>query len=206
MIMRPDPELVKKLGTYGTATIHEAAGQTGALPGYIKPISQNMKLCGRVYPLHCLARSNINLHEAIYQAEVGDILVGSVEGIQDAGYWGDILTCAAQEKGLNGLVLDACVRDADDIDALDFPVFASGLNILGTGKERGGSIGETITIGDVEINVGDVIVGDRDGLVVVAADRLQEVIDASQEREDKEEDVRLRLKAGESSLEIYKFP
>ena len=81
--------------------------------------------------------SNINLHEAIYLAEPGDVLVASVEDYPQAGYWGDILTCAAQQRGLNGLVTDGCVRDADDIDLLDFPVFARGLNILGTGKIRG---------------------------------------------------------------------
>ncbi|MBT5074722.1 MAG: 4-hydroxy-4-methyl-2-oxoglutarate aldolase [Kordiimonadaceae bacterium] len=204
--MRPDPELVKKLAEFGTATIHEAAGQIGALPGRIKPISQTMKLSGVVYPLHCLARSNINLHEAIYKAQPGDILVASVEDLGEAGFWGDILTAAAQEKGLKGLVIDGCVRDADDIDALGFAVFSSGLNILGTGKKRGGTVGQSIVIGDVEINAGDVIVGDRDGLVVIPADRLEEVIEASQAREDKEQDVRNRLKAGETSLNIYKFP
>lgn len=204
--MRPDPALVKKLAEFGSATIHEAAGQIGTLPGNIKPISQDMKLSGVVYPLYCLTRSNINLHEAIYKAEPGDVLVASVEGLGEAGFWGDILTTAAQERGLNGLVIDGCVRDADDIDELDFPVFSSGLNILGTGKKRGGSVGETIIIGDIEINAGDVIVGDRDGLVVIPAERIEEVINASQAREDKEADVRARLKAGETSLEIYKFP
>lgn len=204
--MRIDAQLINKLSEYGTATIHEAANQIGALPGNIKPISQNMKLCGTVFPLHCLERSNVNLHEAIYQAQAGDVLVGSVEGLPDAGYWGDILTCAALEKGLAGLVFDGCVRDADDIDTLGFPVFARGLNILGTGKERGGSIGEKIMIGDVEINAGDVIVGDRDGVVVIPGARVVEVIEASEAREDKEQEVRERLKTGESSLEIYKFP
>ena len=204
--MRPDPDLVKKLGEYGTATIHEAAGQIGALPGFVKPISQNMKLCGVVFPLQCEQMSNINLHEAIYLAEPGDVLVASVEDYPQAGYWGDILTCAAQQRGLNGLVTDGCVRDADDIDLLGFPVFARGLNILGTGKIRGGSIGKSIMIGDIKINAGDVIVGDRDGLVVIAANQLAEVISASQAREDKEQDVRNRLKSGETSLEIYKFP
>lgn len=204
--MRPDPLLVKKLGEFGTATIHEAAGQIGSLPRNIKPISQNMKLCGVVFSLHCVARSNINLHEAIYQAEAGDVLVSSVDQHWDAGYWGDILTCAAQQKKLNGLVIDGCVRDADDIDKLGFSVFSRGLNILGTGKERGGHLGEDIRIGDVQIKSGDVIVGDRDGVVVIPADRLEEVIEASQAREDKEEDVRRRLKAGETSLNIYKFP
>ncbi|MDG1857635.1 MAG: hypothetical protein P8I94_00945 [Emcibacteraceae bacterium] len=204
--MRPDPKLVKKLGEFGTATIHEAAGQIGALPGNIKPISQTMKVCGTVYPLHCLGRSNINLHEAIYQARESDVLVGSLESLPEAGYWGDILTCAAQQKGLKGLVLDGCVRDADDIDTLNFPIFAQGLNILGTGKERGGTIGEMITIGDIEINAGDVVVGDRDGVVIIPANRLNDVIKASIAREEKEDEVRCRLKAGESSLEIYKFP
>ncbi len=199
-------ELFQKLGIFGTATIHEAAGQIGALPGNIKPISPMMTLYGTVFPLHCLARSNINLHEAIYMAEPGDVLVASVEGLPEAGYWGDILTCAAQERGIAGLVIDGCVRDTDDIEKLGFPVFARGLNILGTGKERGGSIGSQISIGDIEINRGDVIVGDRDGLVVIPSDRLDEVVIACAAREEKEEEVRCRLKAGETSLEIYKFP
>lgn len=201
-----DRMLIIKLGTFGTATIHEAAGQIGALPGYLKPISPDMKLCGTVFPLHCLGGSNINLHEAIYQAKPGDVLVASVEGMPDAGYWGDILSCAAQESEIAGLVIDGCVRDADDIDKLGFPVFARGLNILGTGKERGGSIGSQISIGNIEINHGDVIVGDRDGLVVIPYDRIEDVIAASIEREEKEEDVRRRLRKGETSLEIYKFP
>ncbi len=204
--MRPQMEQIKRLGAFGTATIHEAAGQIGALPGYIKPISRNMKLSGIVFPLHCLSRSNINMHEAIYRAQPGDVLVASLDGMPDAGYWGDILTCAAQHRGLNGLVIDGCVRDADDIDKLGFPVFARGLNILGTGKERGGTIGSPISIGGIEICAGDAIFGDRDGLVVIPAARINEVIDASEKREAKEEDVRRRLKAGESSLEIYKFP
>lgn len=204
--MRPDPELVKKLGTFGTATIHEASGQIGALPGNIKPVSQDMKLCGVVFPLHCLSRTNINLHHAIYEAEEGDVLVSSVDNFVEAGYWGDILTTAALQQGLSGIVIDACVRDADDIDELGFPVFSRGLNILGTGKMRGGSVGQSIIIGDVAIHAGDVIIGDRDGVVVIPGDRVAEVIEASQAREDKEEDVRNRLKSGETSLNIYKFP
>jgi 4-hydroxy-4-methyl-2-oxoglutarate aldolase len=96
--------------------------------------------------------------------------------------------------------------DADDIDELGFPVFSRGLNILGTGKMRGGSVGQSIIIGDVAIHAGDVIIGDRDGVVVIPGDRVAEVIEASQAREDKEEDVRNRLKSGETSLNIYKFP
>lgn len=204
--MRPTSDQLKQLGEFGTATIHEAAGQIGALPGNIKPISPKMRICGAAFPVHCLARSNINLHEAIYVAKPGDVLVVSLEGCPDAGYWGDILTCAAQERGLAGLVIDGCVRDADDIDKLGFSVFARGLNILGTGKTRGGTIGSPITIGDIKINPGDAIVGDRDGVVVIPTSQIDDVINASQTREDKEDDIRRRLNVGESSLEIYKFP
>ena len=204
--MRPNSDQIKQLSEFGAATIHEAAGQIGALPGYLKPISADMRICGTAYPIHCLARSNINLHEVIYMARPGDVLIASLEGCPDAGYWGDILTCAAQEKGLGGLVIDGCVRDADDIEKLGFPVFARGLNILGTGKERGGSIGEPITIGKIRINPGDAVIGDRDGVVVIPAAQIDDVISASKMREEKEDDVRKRLKAGESSLEIYNFP
>jgi 4-hydroxy-4-methyl-2-oxoglutarate aldolase len=101
------------------------------------------------------------------------------------------------------LVIDGCVRDADPITALGFPVFARGLCIHGTTKFGDGTLNQPITIGQVTIHPGDVIVGDRDGVVIVPADRLAETITKAQAREDKEAQVMSRLRDGETTLEIY---
>ncbi|MEM9774128.1 MAG: 4-hydroxy-4-methyl-2-oxoglutarate aldolase, partial [Chloroflexota bacterium] len=110
---------------------------------------------------------------------------------------------AAQVRQLEGLVIDGCVRDAAELDEMGFPIFCRGLCIHGTTKFGKGTINEPIVIGDVPVQAGDIVVGDRDGVVVVPQARIAEAIEMSAEREEFEEDVRVQLKAGKTSLEIF---
>lgn len=196
-------EKIKKLASYGTATIHEALGKVGNLPYQIKGLTATTKVCGPAYPVKCKAYNNINLHRAYAHAPKGSVIVADCSGAYDAGYWGDLLTSGSMKQGMIGLVIDACVRDADEIEELGFPVFCRGLCIRGTGKDPEGSINEAITIGEVTIHSGDIIVGDRDGVMVVPQQRIDEAIEKSEAREQKEASVRARLNAGETSLQIY---
>jgi len=193
----------KQLSQFGTATIHEALGKMGNLPYQIKPIKKTMRICGPAYTVKAKAYMNVNLHRANAYAKPGDIIIVNCSEAYEAGYWGDLLTSGAMKKGIAGLVIDACIRDADEIEALRFPVFCRGFCIRGTGKEPEGSLNEPITIGEVTVNPGDIIVGDRDGVVVVPKGRIAEAIEKSKVREDKEAIVRERLNKGETSLQIY---
>ncbi len=130
------------------------------------------------------------------------MLVVDGKGFVDAGPWGDILTLAAQEVGMAGLVIDGAVRDADSIIEMGFPVFCRGLCIKGTNKHQPGRVNVPVVIGGVPIQPGDVMVGDRDGLVVVAADEVDAVIRASEARERKEAEMRERLKQGATMVEL----
>jgi 4-hydroxy-4-methyl-2-oxoglutarate aldolase len=194
---------LEQLSKFGTATIHEALGQIGNLPYQIKPLQKDMKICGPAYPVKCKAFMNVNLHKAYAYANRGDVIVADCSGGYEAGYWGDLLTLGAMQHGIKGLVIDACVRDANEIEALGFPVFCRGLSIKGTGKDVEGGINEPIQLGDTWIYPGDVIVGDRDGVVVIPITRVEEAIQKAQERENKEAAVRVRLKLGEPSIKIY---
>lgn len=194
---------LEALSKFGTATIHEALGKTGNLPYEIKGINAKMRICAPAYPVKCKGYNNINLHRAYAYAPKGSVIVADCSGAYDAGYWGDLLTLGAMEHGMVGLVIDACVRDADEIEALGFPVFCRGFCIRGTSKDLEGSLGEPITIGEVKIQLGDIVVADRDGVVVVPKDRIEEAIAKSKAREEKEEGIRKALKAGKNSIEIY---
>jgi 4-hydroxy-4-methyl-2-oxoglutarate aldolase len=196
-------DFIKELSQFSTATLHEALGQIGNLPYQIKPLCKNMKLCGRAYTVKTKAFMNINLHRAYAYAQEGDIIVADCSGGYEAGYWGDLLTTGAMKKGIAGLVIDGCVRDADEIEALGFPVFARGLCIKGTGKDPEGSLNEPITIGEVKIHAGDFIVGDRDGVVVIPKERIEEAIAKATAREEKEARTRAELNKGLTSLQIY---
>lgn len=196
-------DLIKELNKFSTATIHEALGKYGNLPSAIKPIYPAVKICGPAYTVKTMPRDNVLLHRAYAYAKPGDVIVVNCSGFYEAGYWGDLMSLGAKTKGIAGLVIDGCVRDADDIEAMGFPVFSRGLCIRGTSNFGEGTLNEPIMMGEYPVHPGDLIVGDRDGVVVVPKNRIEAAIEKSIAREAKEENVRKQLRAGKTSLEIY---
>ena len=199
---RPDPTLIRRAASFPSATLHEAMGRKGAFPHDIKPIAPKMILCGPALTVICPPMDNLGIHRAIYLAQPGDVLVVSVGGGYEGGYWGEIMTFAAQQRGIAGLVIDGCVRDRDLIEEMGFPVFSRGLAIHGTIKKDKGVINSPLKIGAVLINPGDLLVGDSDGVVLVPQSEISQAIEASQQREDKEDQYKMELAAGKSTLEI----
>ncbi len=201
-ISRLDPELVRRATAYPSATLHEAMGRKGAFPHVIMPIASGMMVCGPALTVSCPPMENLAIHRAIYMAEPGDVLVVTVGGGYEGGYWGEIMTFAAQQRKIGGLVIDGCVRDKSLIQEMKFPVFSRGLCIRGTVKNQEGTINQPVAIGDVVITPGDLIVGDDDGVVVVPREELEGAIEASEKREQKEEQFLKELAAGKSTLEL----
>lgn len=205
-IPRADSALIRRAALFSSATFHEAMGRRGALPYGLKPIAPDMKLCGPAVTVSSPPVDNLMLHRAIYVARPGDVLVVVVGGEYEAGYWGEIMTVAAQERGISGLVIDGCVRDGAIIQRIGFPAFARGLSIRGTGKNGGGTINHPVTIGQIVVQPGDIIFGDGDGVVVVPRQELAQVLDEARKREEKEEKIKKELAAGKTTLEIYRWP
>lgn len=193
----------QQLAQFSTATLHEALGKIGNLPSAIKPIGPGMKVCGPAYTVQTMPRDNKIIHRAYAYAQPGDVLVVNCSGYYEAGYWGDLMSLGAKTRGVAGLVIDACVRDADDIEAMEFPVFSRGLCISGTSSIEGGTMNEPIVIGDVIVHPGDIIVGDRDGVVLVPQSRIEEAIEGATAREAREESIREQLRQGKTSIQIY---
>jgi 4-hydroxy-4-methyl-2-oxoglutarate aldolase len=190
-----------------TATLHESGGRIGALPSAIKPVAPGMKLCGRAVTVHGPAGDNLWLHRALYVAQPGEVLVVYVSGGHEYGYWGEIMSAAAQARHLGGLVIDGCVRDGSVMASLGFPVFARGLCIRGTGKDTGalGWINQPVRMGEVTVCPGDLVVGDGDGVVVLPHERAEAITAAALERERQEARILERIAAGERTLDVYRF-
>lgn len=199
---RPTPELVERLGTYSSATIHEAQGRLGALDSSIKPVDHRMSLCGPAFTVQCAPRDNLMLQTAIAYARPGDVVVVSAGAYTEAGSFGDVLANACQSKGLAGLVTDTGVRDTEDLRALGFPVFSHSVCIKGTVKETVGPMCEPVTVGGQLIRPGDVVRADADGVVVVRREDAAEVATASQERVDTEAEFIAAYRAGRTVIDI----
>lgn len=204
-IERPPQNVVQRIRDFGTATVHEASGGGGALPSDIKPISEGMVLCGPAVTVKARPGDNLIIHKAIYVAKAGDVLVVDSGGYVEAGPWGGIMTTAAKQREIEGLVINGSVRDSAEIIQMGFPVFSKGLSIKGTSKALPGLINHRISIGNVAINPGDIVLGDRDGVVVIPRQDAEQICKGCQLRSEKERGITEKLKAGQSTLELYGF-
>ena len=205
--MTISPELLERASRQSAATVHEAAKSVGALPSAIRPVASHHRVCGPAFTVEGPPIDNLWIHRAIYAAKPGDVLVVVTGGGHEAGYWGEILNTAAIARGLGGLVIDGGVRDLDALSASDFGIFSRRIAIQGTGKdfEAVGRLGQSIIFGDLPINRGDLVIGDSDGVVAIAADRVEEVITLSEQRVLDEEKAMERIRSGERTIDIYNF-
>ncbi|WP_336705678.1 4-carboxy-4-hydroxy-2-oxoadipate aldolase/oxaloacetate decarboxylase [Micrococcus terreus] len=195
-------EIIDRLAQFDAATIHEAQGKTGALPERIRPIDPHMTVVGRAFTVDTRPGDNLAMHLAVEDADPGQVLVINAHNSRRAGAWGDILTAFAQKNGLVGLVIDGAVRDTEQIMKMGFPVFASGVSIRGTSKAYPGDRGQQVTLDGQVVSTGDYILGDRDGVVVVAARDIEAVLQSAQRRVEAEQEYRVAIESGVSTVDL----
>jgi 4-hydroxy-4-methyl-2-oxoglutarate aldolase len=199
---RPARADVEALAKHSSATLHEAQGRRGALSSRLKPIDPTMSLCGPAFTVQGAARDNLMLQIAIAYAKPGDIIIVAAGEYEEAGCFGDVLTNAAQSRGIGGLVVDTGVRDTAGIRKLGFPVFSLSVCIKGTAKLNQGALNQPIIIGDEIIRPGDIIRGDADGLVVIRREEASTVARLAAEREIAEEADIKKYRSGRSIIEL----
>lgn len=199
---RPDRRILDAYRGQATATVFEANDKKGAMAFAIKPLYPGMKVCGPALPVFAPPGDNLMLHYAITVARPGDVLVVDAMGFTEMAAWGDIMTTAAQARGIAGLVIDGCVRDAEAIRDMGFPVFARGANMRGPAKGLPGKVAAPIVCAGVPVAPGDVVLGDDDGVVVVARAEAKDVLARARKREVDEDEKRRQIKAGKTTVEL----
>jgi len=184
----------------GTATL----GASGArvMPPRVRPAWSGARLAGPAFPVRCSPADNLPLHVAAATAPAGWVLVADVGELAERGYWGEVLTTAAVARGLEGLVIDGGVRDVDALEARRFPVFATVVALRSATKELPGTAGVATVVAGVRVAPGDWVVGDRDGVVVVPADSLDEIQERAEARAHNERDMFDALGAGSTTVQL----
>ena len=198
-------EKLQKLPTGNVADSNTSAPRQGVMDSGIKPLDPKSHVVGRAVTARCYPGDNLALHQAIYTAQAGDVLVLDCHGYTEAGHFGDIMALACQVRGIAGVVIDGSCRDAEDIKALGLPVFVRALNPSGTVKKSLGEVNVPVNCGGIRVNPGDIILGDCDGVVVVPQEFEDEVFAKAQAKFDKEQHIIEQLKAGKTTLEVYGF-
>ncbi len=190
----------QQLLSLGSATL----GESGAalLNPRLRPVWHGAEVAAPAYTVACAAGDNLAIHAAVARAPRGHALVVAIDDATERGYWGEVLTTGAEAAGIAALIIDGTVRDVAALERHQFPVFARGIALRGASKGGPGSTGGTIVIGDRIVNTGDWIVGDADGIVVIALESLDAVLASGLERASKEEHFFEELRAGKTTVEL----
>lgn len=182
--MASDAQTRAQLRQFGAATLGESGGRV--MEPRIAAAWPGARLAAPAFTVRCTPGDNLAIHVAVAEAPVGTALVVDVGELSDYGYWGEVLTTAAQARGLAGLVIDGGVRDISAIETRGFPVFASTIALRGATKDQPGAVSIPIRCGGASVARGDWLVGDADGVVVVPGDSLSDVLDAADQRDRRE--------------------
>jgi len=193
---------VEELARLGVATVHEAQGKTGLVDLPLVQVVPGSRVAGRARTALCGNGDNLMVHAAVAHAGPGDVLVLTMPDPAPVPVVGDLLATQALDQGVAAMLVDAAVRDLDELRELGLPIWARYVRAQGATKEHVGQLDRRVVVGGTEIDPGDLVVLDADGAVVVKADRLDEVVGAARAREAHEQALRPRYAAGERSYDV----
>ncbi len=198
-IRRIDNEVVAGLGALGSSTVHEAYRRRGVLNG-IASVVPGLSIAGPAVTCLNYPGDNLMLLAAIEVCQPGDVLVVAVTAPSAHGMLGDLLATACLERGVAGVVLDAGVRDIEDLRRMQLPIFSRGVTSVGTTKAGLGYVNVPVSCGGVVVTPGDVVVGDDDSVVAVEQDAASTVLECGRARAELENQVRDDFRSGTAPL------
>ena len=198
---RPDPALIAKLAGAQTGHIVDAMQGRAALDHRIKPVDPECALfVGPALTCQTGADDNLAILAALVLAEPGDVIVAAADGFSATAVVGDNVTMMAKNKGVAAIVIDGMARDSYGIVPIGLPVFARGITPNSCVRSGPGRVGLPIVCGGVTVEAGDVVLGDRDGVVVVPRAQLVTVAAALEEVRRLEEETQKKIRAGMTHL------
>ena len=185
------------------AIVSDELNRSGTMDSGIRPIGTiDNIIVGPALTVKAMVGDNLAIHHAISEAPSGVFLVIDAGGTGPNAVWGGILHQAAELRGIVGVIVDGCVRDAADIRSSRLPCYARGIVPAGPHKGWGGEINGTITAGGCAVHAGDLVVADADGIAVVPAAARSTVRAGAERRLAYEQEIIKRLRAGETTVQI----
>jgi|SRR6185312_2897039 len=202
-IQRADSNATGTLAALGTSTVHEALGRSGLMKTYMRPIWAGAQIGGPAVTVMAQPGDNWMLHVVIEQCQPGDVVVVGCTADNTDGMFGELLATSMRARGIKGLIIDAGCRDVKALKEMGFPVWSRAISSKGTVKATLGAVNVPVVCAGVNVEPGDVVVADDDGVVVVPKKLAVETAQKAQKRNDDEDGKRKRLASGELGLDMY---
>jgi 4-hydroxy-4-methyl-2-oxoglutarate aldolase len=202
-IERADADGVKRLGALGVSTVHEAYGRAGLMKPYMRPIWAGGEAAGTAVTVLAHPGDNWMIHVAVEQCRPGDVLVVGCSADNTDGMFGDLLATALKARGVKGLVIDAGCRDVKTLREMGFPVWSKAISAKGTVKAALGAVNVPVVCAGINVEPGDAVIADDDGVVVVSRRDVAEVVAKGEKRQADEEGKRKLLASGALGLDMY---
>jgi 4-hydroxy-4-methyl-2-oxoglutarate aldolase len=191
-----------ELAHLGSATVHEAAGRAPVVDLALIQIVPGSRAAGPARTVHCGQGDNLMVHAAVAEAEAGEVLVLTMPEPAPVALVGELLATQAKGRGVAAILVDAAVRDVEELREVGLPIWARYVRVSGAEKSVPGAIGEPVQVGGATIRHGDVVVLDADGAVVVLREHVAEVLGTARARAEREREKRAKLEAGELSYDL----
>jgi 4-hydroxy-4-methyl-2-oxoglutarate aldolase len=193
---------VRSFAELGSATVHEAAGRCQVVDLDLVQVIPGSRAAGQARTVCCGQDDNLMVHAAVAEAEPGEVLVLTMPEPRPVALVGDLLATQMKGRGVTAVLVDAAVRDTEELRELGLPIWARWVRVRGADKKVRGTIGEPVEVGGATIRQGDVVVLDADGVVVVERERIDEVLAAAGDRTALEVEKRAKLQAGALSYDL----
>lgn len=182
-------ELITRLKTFTTPELCDGAGLYHSMDWQIKPQVGADKICGPAVTVDVPSGEGALVADAILSLTEGDVLVVAGKGNCSCSYWGDHRSICAAMKRAAGVVIDGAFRDVEGCEEAGFPVFAKGLTCGTAGKSGAGAINVPVSCGGVTVNPGDLIVGDRNGVIVIRPEEAEGIMERAFDKRTRQEAV-----------------
>ncbi len=193
---------ISELARLGSATVYEAGGRCGYVDADLIQVVPGSRAAGPARTVICGQDDNLMVHAAMAAVQPGEVLVLTMPEPRPVALVGDLLATQAKAQGAAAILVDASVRDVEELAELGLPIWARWVRVKGAAKNTPGSIGQPVVVGGATIRNGDVLVLDADGVAVVDQERITEVLEAARERLERERVKREKLQAGALSYDL----
>ena len=196
-------EEITRLAELGVATVYEASGREGLIDAPLIQLIPGSRAAGPARTVLCGQDDNLMVHAAIEQIQPGEVLVLTMPDPASVALIGELLATQVKVRGAAAILVDAAIRDIEELVKLGLPIWTRFIRVKGATKTKVGELNVTVSFGGTHISPSDIIILDADGGVCVKNERAEEILKAAIDRFERETHLLEKLKAGEISYDLH---